>query len=105
MKKTILKFFVSGLAVLGFMSMKDLAPSTISGKITPVDAADAVWAIKDNDTLKATVSSEGAFQVEVKPGTWKLVVSAKAPYKNAEVNQVVATEDKNTDAGEIKLEK
>jgi hypothetical protein len=105
MKKTILKLGVSGLAVLGFMAMRDLAPATISGKITPVDAADAVWAIKDADTLKATVSSEGAFQVEVKPGTWKLVVSAKAPYKNAEVNQVIATEDKNTDAGEIKLEK
>jgi len=105
MKKTILKFGVAGLAVLGFMSMKELAPATISGKITPVDAADAVWAIKDTDTLKATVSAEGAFQVEVKPGTWKLVVSAKAPYKNAEVNQVVVTEDKNTDAGEIKLEK
>src|SRR3954469_4402247 len=104
MKKTILKFFVAGLAVAGFLSMK-LAPATISGKITPVDAADAVWAIKDTDTLKATVSSEGTFQVEVKPGTWKLVVSAKAPYKNAEVNQVVVTDEKNTDAGEIKLEK
>lgn len=105
MKKTILKFCVSGLVILGFMSMREIAPTTISGKITPADAADAVWAIQNNDTLKATVSSEGAFQVEVKPGTWKLVVSAKAPYKNAEVNQLVATEDKNTDAGEIKLEK
>lgn len=104
MKSTILKFCVAGLAILGFMAMK-IAPATISGKITPVDAADAVWAIKDNDTLKATISSEGTFQVEVQPGTWKLVVNAKAPYKNAEVNQLVATEDKNTDAGEIKLEK
>ena len=105
MKKTILKFSVAGLAVLGFMSMKDLAPATISGKVTPADAAEAVWAIQDTDTLKTTVSAEGNFQVEVKPGTWKLVVSAKAPYKNAEVNQLVVTEDKDTDAGEIKLEK
>lgn len=105
MKKTFLKICISGLAIIGFMSMKDVAPATISGKITPVDAAEAVWAIQNNDTLKATVSTEGTFQVEVKPGNWKLVVSAKAPYKNAEVAQVVATEDKNTDAGEIKLEK
>ncbi|MEO7045013.1 MAG: carboxypeptidase regulatory-like domain-containing protein [Ferruginibacter sp.] len=105
MKKTILKFCVASLGIIGFMSMKEIAPATISGKITPADAADAVWAIKDNDTLKATVSSEGTFNVEVKPGTWKVMVSAKAPYKNAEVSQVVVSEDKNTDAGEIKLEK
>jgi hypothetical protein len=104
MKKTILKFCAAGVAILGFMAMTT-APATITGKITPVDAADAVWAIQNTDTLKATVSAEGTFEVEVKPGTWKLVVSAKAPYKNAEVAELVVTEDKATDAGEIKLEK
>ena len=105
MKKTILKFCLSGLVILGFSAMKELAPASISGKITPVDAADAVWAIKEADTVKAAVSAEGAFQVEVKPGTWKLVVNAKAPYHNTEVKGVVVTTDKNTDVGEIKLEK
>ena len=105
MKKTIAKICLSGLVIFGFTAMKEIAPSSISGKITPVDAAEAVWAIKETDTLKATVSTEGAFQVEVKPGTWKLMVSAKAPYRNAEIGQVVVTEDKNTDVGEIKLEK
>ncbi|MEP7111613.1 MAG: hypothetical protein ABI760_26695 [Ferruginibacter sp.] len=105
MKKSILKFCAAGLVVLGFVAMKEIAPATISGKISPAEAADAVWAIKETDSVKATVSSEGTFQVEVKPGTWKLVVSAKAPYRNAEVNQVIVTDDNNTDAGEIKLEK
>lgn len=105
MKKTILKFGVAALVILGFSAMKELAPSSISGKITPVEGADAVWAIMESDTVKTTVSSEGTFQVEVKPGTWKLVVSAKAPYKNAEVKDLVVTADNNTDAGEIKLEK
>lgn len=104
MKKTIVTMCLSGLAILGLSSMKDAA-SSISGKVTPVDGADAVWAIKDADTVKTTISSEGAFSVEVQPGTWKLVVSAKAPYKNAEIKELVVTADNNTDAGEIKLEK
>lgn len=103
MKKTILSVCLAGISVLGFTSMRDLAAPTISGKVTPADAADAVWAIKDVDTIKSTIGSDGAFQVEVTPGTWKLVISAKPPYKNAEVNQLEAAEDKNTDVGEIKL--
>lgn len=100
-----MKFGVAGLIVLGFTAMKEMGPAGISGKITPVEAADAVWAIKETDTLKTTISSEGTFQLEAKPGTWKLTVSAKAPYKNAEIAEVVVTADKNTDVGEINLEK
>lgn len=103
MKKTILKVCFSGLVILGFSAMKEVAP-TISGKVTPIEAADAVLAIKDADTVKANISTEGTFLVEVKPGTWKLVVTAKAPYRNAEIKELVVT-DSNTDVGEVKLEK
>ena len=105
MKKTILKFSVAGLAILGFSAMQVLAPAGISGKVAPEDAAEAVWAIKDADSVKAMVGTEGTFQLEVKPGTYKLVVSAKAPYKSTEVKEVVVTTDNTTDVGEIKLEK
>lgn len=104
MKKAIASICLAGMAVVGFTSMREVAPPTISGKVTPADAAEAVWAIKDADTVKSTISAEGTFQLEVKPGTWKVVVAAKAPYKNAEVSSLEATDDKNTDAGEIKLE-
>ena len=105
MKKTILSMCVAGMAVIGFSSMREVAPPTISGKVTPAEGAEAVLAIKDADTVRTTVGTDGAFQLEVKPGTWKLVVSAKEPYKNAEVSSLEATDDKNTDAGEIKLDK
>lgn len=105
MKKTISKFVIAGLAILSFSAMKVLAPTGITGKVTPVDGAEAVWAIKDADSVKTAVSSEGAFSLEVKPGTYKLVVSAKAPYKNAEISQVIVTADNSTDVGEIKLGK
>ncbi len=105
MKKTIATFCLSGIAILGFTAMTTIAPSGISGKVTPADAAEAVWAIKDADTVKTTVSSEGAFNIEVAPGTWKLVISAKAPYRNAEIKELVVAADKNTEVGEIKLDK
>ncbi|MEO6233569.1 MAG: carboxypeptidase regulatory-like domain-containing protein [Ferruginibacter sp.] len=103
MKKAIVTFSLAGLAILGFTSMKQIAASTISGKITPADGADAVWAIKDADSVKSTISTEGTFQLEVKPGTWKVVVAAKAPYQNAEMGAVEVTDEKDTDVGEIKL--
>ena len=105
MKKTIATFCLSGLAILGFTAMTTIAPSGVSGKVTPADAAEAVWAIKGTDTVKSTIGSDGAFNVEVAPGTWKLVVSAKAPYRNAEIKELVVTADNNTNVGEIKLDK
>ena len=104
MKKAILNLCVSGMVVLGFTAMRELAAPSITGKVTPADAADAVWAIKDADTVKSAIGADGAFKVEVTPGTWRVVINAKTPYKNAEVGPVEAAEDKTTDVGEIKLE-
>ncbi len=105
MKKTIATICLSGMAIFGLSSMKDIAASGISGKVTPAEGAEAVWAIKGTDSLKTTVSTEGAFNLEATPGTWKLVVAAKAPYRNAEIKELVVTADNTTDVGEIKLEK
>ena len=105
MKKTIATICLSGMAIFGLSSMKDIVASGISGKVTPAEGAEAVWAIKGTDSLKTTVSTEGAFNLEATPGTWKLVVAAKAPYRNAEIKELVVTADNTTDVGEIKLEK
>ena len=41
--------------------------------------------------------------MDVKPGTWKLVVEAVLPYKNAEKEGILVTEGQITDIGLIKL--
>jgi hypothetical protein len=105
MKKTIATICLSGLVILGLSSMREIAASGISGKVTPPEAVETVWAIKEADSVKTTVSAEGAFNLEVAPGTWKLVVAAKAPYRNAEIKELVVTADNTTDVGEIKLDK
>lgn len=105
MKKTIAAICLSGFAIVGLTSMKDLSSAGISGKVTPVEGAEAVWAIQGTDSLKTMLSSEGTFNLEVAPGTWKLVVAAKAPYRNAEIKELVVTADNTIDVGEIALEK
>ena len=105
MKKTIAAICLSGFAIVGLSSMKDLTASGISGKVTPAEGTESVWAIKGTDSLKTTVNTEGAFNLEVATGTWKLVVAAKAPYRNAEIKELVVTADNTTDVGEIKLDK
>ena len=105
MKKTIATICLAGFAIVGLSSMKYIGASGISGKVTPAESAETVWAINGTDSLKTIVNTEGAFNLEVAPGTWKLVVAAKAPYRNAEIKELVVTADNTTDVGEIKLEK
>jgi hypothetical protein len=48
----------------------------------------------------------GAFEISVsKPGTYRLVIEAKPPYRNAARENVMVREGQTTDVGEIKLEK
>lgn len=76
--------------------------SGITGKVAPADGAEAVWAISGSDTIKGTIS-DGAFNVSVKPGTYKLVVDAKDPYKDAVLENLQVT-DQVLDVGEIQLQ-
>lgn len=76
----------------------------IHGTISPADAAKKVWAISTSGTDSVSVvPSSGAFSLDVKPGTWKIIVQAAKPYKDAVISSIIVDEGKYTDAGEIKL--
>ena len=76
--------------------------SGITGKIAPAEAAQSVWAISGTDTVKGTISS-GSFNISAKPGTYKLMVDAKEPYKDAVLENIQVT-DQMLDVGEIQLQ-
>lgn len=78
--------------------------SGIQGTIDPPDGARRIWAISGKDSV-SIVPAPGSFLIEVKPGSWKLVVEAVLPYKNVERESILVTEDQLTDVGLIKLEK
>ena len=77
---------------------------SVKGTITPADSALNVWAISATDTFRSTVTN-GFFEIKnVKPGTYKIMVEASAPFKNATKEQVVVKDNEQTDVGEIRLE-
>jgi len=103
MKKTIF----AGIGAIALGSLIAFTPSgaAVSGKVTPPDQVDMVWAIKGTDTVKSKATPEGTFALNLNAGTWKVIIDAKNPYKDVQVEKVDVADGKPVDLGEIKLEK
>ena len=93
---------ISGIA--GLYAFRTIEQSSITGKVSPADKANAVWAISGTDSTTAKVVS-GMFSLTAKAGTYKVVVDAKDPYKDVALEGVVVKDGEATDLGEIKLQK
>ncbi|MGZ8511779.1 MAG: carboxypeptidase regulatory-like domain-containing protein [Chitinophagaceae bacterium] len=102
MKKRMLTFGIVAASFAGLFAFTTTATS-ITGKVTPGDGAETVWAISGTDSAKATVSS-GAFTLDVKPGTYKVIVDAKDPYKDVTLENLEVKQDQPLDVGEIVLQ-
>jgi hypothetical protein len=102
MKRTMWVMAVVVIAISGIHAMQRYQASSISGKVTPPEGVNLVWAMGAKDTVK-TPLKDGAFMLPVKAaGQYKLVVDAKDPFQDA-VMEVAVEAGKNTDVGEIKL--
>jgi len=76
--------------------------SAIQGTIDPPEGAKRIWAVSGKDTV-SIIPAPGSFIMDVKPGSWKLVVEAVLPYKNAEREGILVAEGQISDIGLIKL--
>ena len=76
--------------------------SGIQGTIDPPEGAKRIWAVNGKDTV-SIIPAPGSFIMDVKPGSWKLVVEAVLPYKNVERESILVTDGQLTDIGLIKL--
>lgn len=94
--------FITVLVLLFSFILPQRDASTISGIITPADAAVKVWAISSSDTF-STVPVAGKFSVTVKEGMWNLVVEAAKPYQNATVTGIFVIDGQPNDVGTIVL--
>ncbi|HRP30775.1 MAG TPA: carboxypeptidase-like regulatory domain-containing protein [Agriterribacter sp.] len=103
MKKTRLTLTALSIVAAGLFAFKAITNGSVKGTVSPADAAVRAWAISGTDTLKTDVSN-GAFEIgDAKPGTYKLIIEAKAPYKNATKEGVEVKDGETTDLGEITL--
>ena len=103
MKKTVFTLFATILTVAMLHAFRLMQSSSISGRIIPPTGSDIIWAISGTDSMKTSVIN-GAFVFTAKPGTWKIMVDAKEPFKDAVLEKVDVKEGQNTDVGEIRLQ-
>ena len=88
-------------ALFAFTTFKN---GSIKGTVIPSAAATSAYVVSGMDTMRTNIQN-GAFEIgQVKPGTYKLVIEAVAPYKNFEKEGVVVNEKKATDVGQISLQ-
>ena len=93
--------FAMVFTLFAFTTFKN---GSIKGSVSPSASATAAYVVSGMDTMRTNIRN-GGFEIgEVKPGTYKLVIEAIAPYKNFEKEGVVVNEKKATDVGEISLQ-
>ncbi|PWT78305.1 MAG: carboxypeptidase regulatory-like domain-containing protein [Bacteroidetes bacterium] len=99
------KLSLAALAIVsaGIFAFNTLVNGTVKGTVSPPDAATRAWVMSQTDTLKVMIN-QGSFEIpDVKPGTYKIVIEAKPPYKNAAKDGITVTDGQTADVGEIKL--
>ena len=103
MKKAKLTLVALSVATAGLFAFKGISTGTIKGTIMPADGATKAWALSSTDTLKADIQN-GSFEISnAKPGTYRLIIEAKPPYKNTAKDNVAVADGQPTNVGEIKL--
>jgi hypothetical protein len=104
MKNVKMSLTALGVGVLSLFAFTKADPGSIKGKISPSDAATKIWVMSKSDTTSAEVT-DGKFEIkDLKPGTYNIVVEAKAPYKSVG-KEGIPVSDSPVDVGEIKLSK
>jgi len=91
---------IAGVTTLHALKIQE--SGTISGKVSPPDGAKFAWAINGTDSSKTSIA-EGRFLFKLKPGSYKIIVDASEPLKDAVIDAVQITDGKTVDLGEIPL--
>jgi polysaccharide lyase family 4-like protein len=95
---------ISLVMAFGLFAFTAFKNGSIRGSVSPSAAATSAYVVSGMDTMRTNIKN-GAFEIDqVKPGTYKLVIEAVAPYKNFEKEGVVVNEKKTTDVGEITMQ-
>jgi len=104
MKNARISLMAIAIAAAGLFAFSEVKTGSIKGMVNPADGAIRAWALSSTDTVRADVN-KGTFTItDCKPGTYRVIIEAKPPYKNQAKDGVTVTDGQATDVGEIKLE-
>jgi len=102
--KKILKYIAPAALSVSLLFLVESPQTVISGSVLPADGTESIWAVGAKDSARAVIINTGAFSITVKSGAYKLVVDAKAPYKDLVLDLDVKA-DQPLDVGQIVLQK
>ncbi|HLK31038.1 MAG TPA: hypothetical protein VKT28_20840 [Puia sp.] len=102
MKNAFVQLCLIVLVITGIHAMRLIKANTINGKVNSPEALEFAWAIKGSDSV-IVAASNGYFSLRVQPGIWKVLLHTKNPYKNIIINNVLVSDGRSTELGEIKL--
>jgi hypothetical protein len=103
MKNAKVKLAALTLVAATLFAFSGVRTGSIKGSVNPIDGATNAWALSSTDTLKAVIN-KGTFEIlDAKPGTYRVIIEAKPPFKNAAKDGVTVADGQATDVGEIKL--
>ncbi len=102
MKKSFLALMAIIAVIVTLHSFRAYQTSSITGKVVPPEGVEDIRAVSATDSL-LTTAERGLFLFNVKPGTYKIFINAKDPYRDATLDSVVVKEGQNTDVGEVRL--
>ena len=95
----------AAVVTTGLFAFTFFKAGSIKGTVTPPEGGVRAWAESATDTLKAPIVN-GSYEImDAKPGTYKIIIEAKPPYKNIAKDGIMVSDGQTADAGEIKLEK
>jgi hypothetical protein len=107
MKRKNILLEVISLILISVLVAFQSVQSSVIGKITPSDAADAVMAIAKNDTLRTSMRAtitNGRFAMDVKPGIYKIIVDTRDPYQDVILDDIEVKPGQTTDLGDIRVQ-
>lgn len=104
MKKSGLKLAaVLGVSAVLF-AFTQIEGGVIVGNVSPSEGVDQVLAIQGTDTVVG-VNENGSFKVDgLKAGTYTLLVKAKTPFKDAQIENVSIAGSDTTKVADIVLQ-
>ncbi|HEY0433693.1 MAG TPA: carboxypeptidase regulatory-like domain-containing protein [Chitinophagaceae bacterium] len=103
MKRMMIPIFLLALFAL-LIAANRRVQTSIVGRVNPVAGANMVVAVSGHDSSSSTIVN-GAFNLEAKPGIYRVVIDAVEPYKDAVLENINVKDGQTVDVGEIMLQK
>src|ERR1700743_1900674 len=82
----------------GLFAFTFLRAGSIKGTVTPAEGGVRAWAESASDTLKTPIVNGSYEFTDAKPGTYKIIIEAKPPYKNIAKDGIMVSDGQTVDA-------